>query len=234
MPRTCPGQIVGYRRDGRPIHAIAGAAEDSEGATVGQAGEDAIFQQPEGEQAGAQPEAERGQPEQPRERTYSQAEVDGQLRAARLKYQRQIEEEREKSGKNESERLTLERDRAVEDRDRTRSESGARIAATEAKVTAIAAGAKPERADAVARNADLTDAVGEDGEVDTSKIKAAVDKVLSDFPEWKASTTPKSGGDIGGGPPEPTAAEFAKMPYSERVALFQRDADLYRRLAGQL
>lgn len=73
-----------------------------------------------------------------------------------------------------------------------------RLVAAEAKTAAIAAGAKPDRADYVVRLADLSKVdVDEDDGPDTDAIKKAIDKVLKDMPEFKA--TPDDGKNGGSG-----------------------------------
>ncbi len=73
-----------------------------------------------------------------------------------------------------------------------------RLVAAEAKTAAIAAGAKPDRADYVVRLADLSKVdVDEDDGPDTDAIKKAIDKVLKDMPEFKATPDDGKGGGSG-------------------------------------
>lgn len=155
------------------------------------------------------------------------------------KYEKQLEDERATAGKNETDKLTVERDRAVEERDRVRNESGGRIARSEAKVVAVAEGARSDRVDAVVGNTDLSAAVDDQGEPDSVKIKEAVQKVLSDYPEWKANAQSppanRSGTDMngGGGSSEPTLDDFRKMGMAARSELRERNPQLYRQLADK-
>ncbi|HEX2986143.1 MAG TPA: hypothetical protein VHO71_04935 [Caproiciproducens sp.] len=73
-----------------------------------------------------------------------------------------------------------------------------RLVASEAKAAAIAAGVKPDRVDYVVRLADLSKVdVDEDDGPDTDAIKKAVDKVLKDMPEFKATSDDGKGNSSG-------------------------------------
>jgi hypothetical protein len=76
--------------------------------------------------------------------------------------------------------------------------------------------------DAIVRNADLAAAV-KDGEVDEAAVKAAVEKVLGEYPEWKAGAqqggASASGGEMNGGggtnKPTFTRKQLEDMPPQE-------------------
>lgn len=155
---------------------------------------------------------------------FTQADLDrvlqSRLAEEQGKWQKKLDDAQALAGKNETEKLTIERDqanaRAVEARDK----AAEKVATTEAKVAAIAAGANPERVAAIVRNADLAGAV-KDGDVDEAAIKAAVEKVLTEYPEWKAKPggPSQSGGELngggGGGKPTFTRKQLEDMPPEE-------------------
>jgi hypothetical protein len=145
------------------------------------------------------------------------------LAAEKAKYDQQLKDAQALAGKNETEKLTIERDQAVQRATEARDKAAEKVARTEAKVAAIAAGANPQRVDAIVRNADLAAAV-KDGEVDEAAVKAAVEKVLGEYPEWKAGAqqgggAPASGGEMngGGGTSKPTFTrkQLEEMPPQE-------------------
>ena len=251
--RARPGQIIGYRRNGCPIRLQAGGSgeggEGQGGAGQGSGnGSGAAGEGGSGDGGGAgggSRSAGAGDSgTQPRPQ-FTQDQVDSivqdRLAREKRKFEDELKQAQAAAGKNETERLTLERDQARQQAERTAKEAAERLALTEAKVAAIQAGAKPERADAVAKNADLSEVIA-DGEVVKGKIEAAVKKTLKDYPEWLASSgeggngsgTQRSGGEMGGGgAPEPTLEEFRDMTYKERTELYGRDAELYRRLVSK-
>jgi len=124
-------------------------------------------------------------------KTFTQADLDAFLKKRlgeeKAKYEQQIKDLTENAGKTELEKLTAERDRYKEQVDNVGKTSALGLAKAEAKVAALTAKARPDRLAAVIAQADLDDALSEDGTVDEAKVKAAVEKVLADFPEWKAN-----------------------------------------------
>lgn len=199
-------------------------------------------------------------PAQPVTLSMTQEQLDqiitGRLRAEREKHQRELEEERAKAGKTESEKLTIERDNALAEAKKARVDAGRQVATALAQAAAVAEGIKADRrAVAVSLAAVDSSVDNETGAVDEAKIKAALAKIAADYPEWKeaapaaTATTvtgqpgqqqtgtvpPASGGDAPTGTPTtPTLAEFEKMGYDERVALYNRDQAAYRRLQDEL
>lgn len=181
---------------------------------------------------GEAPSAGGQQAEQQPEPRFTQADLDRivgeRVAAERSKAQRQLEEAQALAGRNETEKLTIERDQAQQRAQEATVKAAERVARTEAKVAAIAAGANPKRVDAIVRNADLAKAV-KDGEVDEAAVAAAVAKVLEEYPEWKADAPGSgsggpaaSGGELngGGGSSKPTFTrqQLEEMPKAEMAA----------------
>ncbi|TFV91397.1 DUF4355 domain-containing protein [Blastococcus sp. CT_GayMR16] len=159
------------------------------------------------------------------EAKFTQADLDRVLQTRLAeeqgKWQKKLDDAAALAGKSETDKLTIERDQAKAAATETTQKAAQRIAQTEAKVAAISAGANPERVTAIVRNADLDSAV-KDGEVDEAAIKAAVEKVLTEYPEWKAtagSSVTASGGEMNGGgnngKPTFTRKQLEEMPPEE-------------------
>lgn len=168
------------------------------------------------------------QAEQPKKLDLTQADLDRiigeRLAAERSRHEQALKDAQALAGKNETEKLTIERDQATQRAQEATAKAAERIARTEAKVAAIAAGANPDRVAAIVRNADLAAAV-KDGDVDETAIKAAVEKVLTEYPEWKASAQQQapsaSGGELNGGQtgkPSFTRKQLEEMPPDEMAA----------------
>lgn len=134
-----------------------------------------------------------------------------------------------------------------------RVEKAQRLAArAEALVAATEAGLTGDRAKAAVKLADLdlTDVVDDDGEVDGKAVTAAVKAAIKAYPFLKVEAdAPATEGDtgntrkppVGGNTQKPdgdkgtdamTPERFAELSYTERVQLFNRDPQLYERLAG--
>ncbi|SNR33015.1 capsid assembly scaffolding protein Gp46 family protein [Blastococcus mobilis] len=156
---------------------------------------------------------------------FTQADLDRVLKQRladeQAKWQKKLDDAQALAGKNETEKLTIERDQAQQRAAEATQKAAERVAKTEAKVAALAAGANPERVAAIVRNADLAAAV-KDGDVDEAAVKAAVEKVLTEYPEWKAGTQQSvpssSGGDLNGGKdskPTFTRKQLEEMPPDE-------------------
>lgn len=110
------------------------------------------------------------------------------------------------AGKTELEAAQIERDRYKDQLTTTQQKAAEALAGTRGELAAHLAGAKPERIKNIVKEADLTAAIAEDGTVDEAAVKAAVEKVLTEFPEWKGTTVPaSSGGELTpGGTVKPT------------------------------
>lgn len=176
------------------------------------------------EQQGAsaqQQEQGREQDRQQEQARFTQADLDRylgeRLASERTKHQKALEDERAKAGKSEVEKAELERQQALDRAKEVTSAAATRIAASEAKGAARDLDARPDRLDAILRVADLKPCIGDDGEVDDVKVKAAVEKVLAEYPEWKktpGSGAGRSGGEHqggGGGKPTYTRADIDRM-----------------------
>jgi hypothetical protein len=158
---------------------------------------------------------------------FTQADLDRvigeRLSAEQAKWQKKLDDAQALAGKSETDKLTIERDQATQRAQEATQKAAERVAKTEAKVAAIAAGARPDRLDAIIRTADLTGAV-KDGDVDEAAVKAAVEKVLGDFEEWKAKPggPTQSGGELNGGggdgKPTFTRKQLEEMPPEEMAA----------------
>lgn len=110
--------------------------------------------------------------------------------------------------------------------------SNTRLIAADAKVAALAAGTNPARVDALLRVADLTAVtVADDGTVDPATVRAAVDRALVEFPEFKTTGRPAASGTEHS-EQTITAEQFAAMGYSERVKLRAENPELYAKLAA--
>jgi hypothetical protein len=197
----------------------------------------------EGQQTGQSTESGQpgGQTSTP-EAKFTQADLDRilgeRLASEKTKHDQALKQAQELAGKNETEKLTIERDQATQRAQEATQKAAERVAKTEAKVAAIAAGANPDRLAAIVRNADLTAAV-KDGEVDEAAVKAAIDAVLTEYPEWKkAHTGPSSsGGELNGsesGKPSFTRAQIEAMSPDERVRRIEEinDAMANGRITG--
>lgn len=154
---------------------------------------------------------------------FSQADLDRiigeRVAAEKAKHDKALADAQALAGKNETEKLTIERDQATQRAQEATQKAAERVAKTEAKVAALAAGANPDRVAAIVRNADLAAAV-KDGDVDEAAVKAAVEKVLTEYPEWKKAPggPSSSGGELNGGDsgkPTFTRKQLEEMPPEE-------------------
>lgn len=166
-----------------------------------------------------------GQSGAPKKLDLTQADLDRiineKLGKEKARYEQQIKDLKDGAGKTELEKVTAERDRFKEQAENSGKAGGQRLAKSEAKVAALAANGRTDRMAAIVAQADLSDAVGDDGEVDEGKVKTAIEKVLADFPEWK-QTGGKSGNDLGGDKdktdkPTFTRDQIRKMSPEERA-----------------
>lgn len=182
--------------DGAGAGAGGGGEAGASGGTAGggeSAGGDGGQQQTGGQASGGEAS-----------KTFTQADLDRivgeRVAAEKAKHEKALKDAQDLAGKNELEKAQLEKTKAEERATEITKTAAQRIARTEAKVAALAAGAKPDRVEALIKQADLTGAISDDGDVDDAKVKAAVEKALTAYPEWKAAPgTQRSGGDLGGG-----------------------------------
>lgn len=148
------------------------------------------------------------------------------LAAEKKKHDQALADERAKAGKTAEEKAELERAQAERDSKEKITAAQTRAVQAEAKGIARDLGARPDRLAAILKQADLSKAATDDGDVDEAAVKTAVEAVLKDYPEWKADTTKKpsstrSGGDLGAGgagdKPSFTRKEIEDMSSEERV-----------------
>jgi hypothetical protein len=135
-------------------------------------------------------------------KTFTQADLDRivgeRLADEQKKFQTQLEQAQATAGKSELEAAQIERDRYKDQATTITQQSAQKVAAAEAKAAAFLAGAKADRVAHVVKNADLTKAVSEDGSVDEAKVQAAIEAVLTEFPEWKTTPGTQTPGSSGG------------------------------------
>lgn len=233
---------LGRRRDGRPIWPILGASEGApEGG--GQGGGTGTGAPPQGGQGapagdGKPPEGD-GKPDlaklsvddlrgHPEFQTEINRVVGERVKREQEKWQQQLEEEKRRAKLPEDQKTQAELE-AARQREAEAQEKVAKawqtVAQTRAQVLAIDAGGRADRAAAIVAQADLTGAVDEDGNVSDAVVKAAVLKVLGEYPEWKADaqggTAVRSGGEIqpGSGDQQTfTQSQVEAMSTEERVA----------------
>jgi hypothetical protein len=164
-----------------------------------------------------------GQPEP----KFSQADLDRiigeRLASERAAWQKKLDDAAELAGKSETEKLQTQLEQANTRATEVTQKAAQRVARTEAKVVAHSLDARPDRLDAILKQADLSKAVKDDGEVDEAAVRTAVEAVLKDYPEWKkSSTTSQSGGELNGGggngKPNFTRKQLEDMPPEEMAA----------------
>lgn len=122
--------------------------------------------------------------------------------AARKKALEDAEAERKKASMNENERLKTEKEEAEKRATEADARADHTLVIAEAKVTAIGAGASPEKIAHVLKLADLSAVVVTEGVPDVAAIKAAIEAVKNDVPELFGASggTQRSGGDFGSTP----------------------------------
>jgi hypothetical protein len=103
----------------------------------------------------------------------------------------ELAEEQRKQEMSEIERLQYE----LQQRDQRLRELHMKLVdktvSAEARIQAIAAGVKPERADYVVRLLPLDQIrVDEDGNIDSEALSSAINQLLTEFPELRQQTTP--------------------------------------------
>ncbi|MCE5322135.1 DUF4355 domain-containing protein [bacterium] len=134
-------------------------------------------------------------------KTFTQTEVDDivkkRLGRERKSWESAQEEERNKAQMTEAEKAKAEKEAAEKKAKDTSTAANTRVIRAEAKVQALAAGIKADRLNYALRMLDLSDIdVDDNGEPDTGAIKTAVEALLKDVPELKA--TAPDGNDKGG------------------------------------
>jgi hypothetical protein len=125
-------------------------------------------------------------------KTFTQAEIDRivqrEKRKAAEAERKRIEDEAKTAAMSETDKLRSAKDAAEKSALAAVTAANQRLVQADAKVTALELGAKPDRVTAILRLADLSDIeVDDQGVVDAAAVKDAVNAVLADFPEFKAS-----------------------------------------------
>lgn len=149
-------------------------------------------------------------------RSYSQAELDGILKRKLADYAKDEAEKRKRADMDEVERLKAEKaDVEAKAADTLRAANG-RLLKTEAAAWLADAGVKPERREYALR---LIDTSGIEVQQDGShgaQLKAAVDKLIKDFPEFRGASVPAAGQSFGGGNGTPDPAKMSVQEYFEQ------------------
>ncbi|MFZ3556465.1 MULTISPECIES: hypothetical protein [unclassified Streptomyces] len=193
-------EVLGYRRNGSPIYAIAGGSGEGEGGSGSEGSEQSGQSETGGDQSGGQPGDQGGQQSgQESGQSGSESGDSTDWKAEARKW-----EDRAKANKTAQDELAAlkasqmtEQEKAVAEaeakgRTAAASEYGQKLAAAELRAAASAAGLDlGEAADLI----DVSRFVGEDGEVNTAAIKSAVTRLSKLAPRGPG----RSGGDMGSG-----------------------------------
>lgn len=147
----------------------------------------------------------------------TQAELDAmfdkRIGQARKSWEKELGDAAAAANLTKEEQLAAERDAAIKAGDDKITQANQILVNAEARLAAVTAGVKPERAAALLKLADLTDVDVDNGTVDAKSLKAAIDKAIAEYPEFKAGAAPggASGGDMnsGGQTSEPKTLEDA-------------------------
>ncbi|MFF3622339.1 hypothetical protein [Streptomyces sp. NPDC002467] len=211
------GAILGYRTDGRPIHAIAGGSDEGAGAAAGTP--------PAGDPGTPPPATPPAAPAPSGDETDWKAEA--------RKWEKWAKEN--KSAREELDALKAasqtEQEKAV-----TAAEKAGRTAAASEYAGKLAAA--EFRAACASAGVDLGEAAGlidtgrfaKDGEVDTDAIKAAVKQLAKLAPRGPG----RSGGDLGGGGSGDTPASLDKqIEEAQKAGRIHDVIALKRRRAAQ-
>ncbi|MGD6750984.1 hypothetical protein [Streptomyces sp. BH105] len=190
-------EVLGYRRNGSPIYAIAGGSGEGEGGSGSDGSEQSGQSGTGGDQSAGQAGDQGGQQSgQESGQSGSESGDDTDWKALARKW-----EKRAKENNTELETLRTqnmsEQEKAIAEaeakgRTAAASEYGQKLAAAELRAAASAAGLDlGEAADLI----DVSRFVGEDGEVNTAAIKSAVTRLSKLAPRGPG----RSGGDMGSG-----------------------------------
>lgn len=137
----------------------------------------------------------------------TQAQVDAivekRLGKAKKSWEKEQADAAEKAKMTEADKLKAEKAEAEQDAADKATAADARVIRSEAKVAAVAAGVRPDRAAAFLRVIDLDGIeIGDDGEPDAAAIKAAIETTLKDFPEFKGTLKAGASGSEHGDVPK--------------------------------
>lgn len=147
---------------------------------------------------------------------YTQEEVEELLR--------QDKERREKE-KTDLEREKEAREKAEKEKEKAIATANARIARTEFKIAAQAAGVPADRLEAAVKLADLSELVPDEktGEIPADVVKSVVEATLQANPFLKETKAPPNvgggGSNPGGGGGEPSIEELGKLSMEEYIRL---------------
>lgn len=147
---------------------------------------------------------------------YSQEEVEELLKK---------DKERREKEKTDLEREKEAREKAEKERDKAIETANARIAKTEFKIAAQAAGVPADRLEAAVKLADLSELVPDEktGEIPADLIQKVVNDTLQANPFLKETKAPPSvgggGSNPGGGGGEPSIEELGKLSMEEYIRL---------------
>lgn len=146
---------------------------------------------------------------------YSQEEVEQLLKADK--------EKREKE-KTDLQREREAKEKAEKEKTEAISKANTRIARTEFKIAAQAAGVPADRLEAAVKLADLSELVPDEktGEIPADKVKSIVEATLQANPFLKATATPPNvggGGSNPGGNSNPSMDELGKLSMDEYIRI---------------
>jgi len=162
--------------------------------------------------------------------------IDKRLGRAKTKWESDLKGYADAENQTETERLQAERDAADQRAQQVTEAANTKLVLADAKVAAIAVGAKADRVAALLKLVDLTDIdVDDDDGPDAKAIEKAVAKGLDEYPEFKAGPNGRngsSGGEFNGDSKAITDDDFAKMSYQDRVQLHGSDPALYEQLSA--
>jgi alanyl-tRNA synthetase len=147
---------------------------------------------------------------------YSQEEVEELLKK---------DKERREKEKTDLEREKEAREKAEKEREKAIETANARIAKTEFKIAAQAAGVPADRLEAAVKLADLSELVPDEktGEIPADVVKSVVEATLQANPFLKETKAPPNvgggGSNPGGGGGEPSIEELGKLSMEEYIRL---------------
>lgn len=132
----------------------------------------------------------------------SQAELDeliaGRMAKAKKSWEAEAKTAADRAKMDEAERLKAEKSDAEKAAKSATEQANARIVRSDARIAAVDAKVRPERAAAFVKLLDLSEVgVDDDGNADAKALKKAIDAGLKEYPEFKVSDDGKSAGRSG-------------------------------------
>jgi hypothetical protein len=131
------------------------------------------------------------------ERTFTAEEVNDLIEKRLAREKRRADDEKRKASMNATQRAQADKEEAERNAAERISDANTRVIRSEAKLVALDAGVRPERAKAVLElaRAELSGVeVDEFGDPDASAIQAAVDAVIKEYPEFTSEGSKPSWG----------------------------------------